>query len=139
MDRRAAQDLALPFQIVLASTSPMEVILRLNQHGWDLQVEEQDVWTQPVSSEQIERAQLDNWSLVLTPNRPVPRNWFGDVVGRDILCLASGGGQQAPILAAAGARVTVLDASARQLGQDEMVAARDGLDLAIVQGFMHDL
>lgn len=117
----------------------MDDILRLNQRGWDLRVEEQDVWTQPVSPEQIERARRDDWSLLLTPNRAVPRNWFGDVIGRDILCLASGGGQQAPILAAAGARVTVLDASARQLGQDEMVAARDGLDLTIVQGFMHDL
>ena len=117
----------------------MEDILGLNQRGWDLRVEEQDVWTRPVSPEQIKRARLGDWSLVLTPNRPVPRNWFGDVTGRDILCLASGGGQQAPILAAAGARVTVLDASARQLGQDEMVAARDGLNLTIVQGFMHDL
>lgn len=117
----------------------MDDILRLNQHGWDLRVEEQDVWTRPVSPEQIERARRGEWSLVLTPNRPVPREWFGDVTSRDILCLASGGGQQAPILAAAGARVTVLDASARQLGQDKMVAARDGLDLAIVQGFMHDL
>ncbi len=117
----------------------MEDILKLNQHGWDLRVGEQDIWTWPVSVEQIERARLGDWSLILTPNRPVPRNWFGDVIGRDILCLASGGGQQAPILAAAGAHVTVLDASDRQLGQDRMVAERDGLTLTIVQGFMHDL
>ncbi len=117
----------------------MEDILKLNQHGWDLRVGEQDIWTRPVSVEQIERARLGDWSLILTPNRPVPRNWFGDVIGRDILCLASGGGQQAPILAAAGAHVTVLDASDRQLGQDRMVAERDGLTLTIVQGFMHDL
>ena len=117
----------------------MEDILKLNQRGWDLRVEEGDVWTRLVTSEQIERARLGDWSLVLTPNRPVPRVWFGDVAGREILCLASGGGQQAPILAAAGARVTVLDASPRQLDQDRMVAERDGLALVIVQGFMHEL
>ena len=117
----------------------MDKVLRLNQQGWDLRVEEEDVWTRPVSSEQIERARGGDWSVVLTPNRPVPRTWFGDVTGRDILCLASGGGQQAPILAAAGARVTVLDASPRQLAQDEMVAARDTLSLTAVHGFMHDL
>lgn len=69
----------------------------------------------------------------------MPHKWFGAVTGQKILCLASGGGQQAPILAAAGACVTVLDASPRQLAQDEMVAARDGLSLTAVQGFMHDL
>ena len=140
MPRRGrAQDRAIACYLFLVSNVPMEDILRLNQLGWDLRVEEQDVWTRPVSPEQIERARLGDWSLVLTPNRPVPRNWFGEVIGRDILCLASGGGQQAPILAAAGARVTVLDASRRQLDQDRMVAERDGLTLGIVQGFMHDL
>ena len=77
--------------------------------------------------------------MVLTPNKPVPRDWFGEVAGRDILCLASGGGQQGPILAAAGARVVVFDASPRQLAQDEAVARRDGLSIVTQQGFMHDL
>ena len=55
------------------------------------------------------------------------------------MCLAGGGGQQAPILAAAGAEVTLLDGSARQLGQDAFVAERDGLELRLVQGDMADL
>jgi SAM-dependent methyltransferase len=55
------------------------------------------------------------------------------------LCLASGGGQQGPILAAAGARVTVYDNSPRQLAQDELVARRDGLNLRTVEGDMRDL
>jgi SAM-dependent methyltransferase len=92
-----------------------------------------------VSPEQIARARQGDWAVVLTPNKPVPRDWFGDVAGRDILCLASGGGQQGPILSAAGARVTVFDASPRQLAQDEMVARREGLPLITRQGFIHDL
>ncbi len=57
----------------------------------------------------------------------------------DILCLASGGGQQAPILAAAGANVTVFDNSPAQLRQDALVAQREGLPLRTVQGDMRDL
>jgi len=55
------------------------------------------------------------------------------------LCLASGGGQQGPILAAAGARVTVFDNSPKQLAQDRWVAQRDGLKITTVQGDMADL
>lgn len=111
----------------------------INQAGWDRRVEAADIWTRPVSAEEIDRARRGDWSVVLTPNKPVPRDWFGEVAGKDVLCLASGGGQQGPILAAAGARVTVFDASSRQLAQDEAVAARDGLSLTTRQGFMHDL
>ena len=114
-------------------------VRRINQEGWDRRVDEGDVWTVPVSSEEIARARHGDWAVVLTPNKPVPHDWFGDVAGRNILCLASGGGQQGPILSAAGAHVTVFDASPRQLAQDEMVARRDGLSLATIQGFMHDL
>jgi SAM-dependent methyltransferase len=56
-----------------------------------------------------------------------------------VLCLASGGGQQGPVLAAAGADVTVFDNSPRQLGRDEEVAARDGLAIRTVLGDMRDL
>ncbi|MEV5357700.1 class I SAM-dependent methyltransferase [Streptomyces sp. NPDC052693] len=56
-----------------------------------------------------------------------------------MLCLASGGGQQGPVLAAAGARMTVLDNSPRQLEQDDTVAAREGLDLRTVLGDARDL
>ena len=118
---------------------PIDDVSRLNQQGWDRRVEDQDIWTRPVSTEQVDRARRDDWTVVLTPNKPVPRDWLGQVAGRDILCLASGGGQQGPILAAAGARVTVFDASPRQLAQDAMVAKRDNLLVTIRQGFMHDL
>ncbi|MDP2009415.1 MAG: hypothetical protein Q8K11_04495 [Phenylobacterium sp.] len=63
-----------------------------NQAGWDRRVEEQDVWTRPVSSQDVARTRLGDWSVVLTPHIPVPRDWFGEVEGKDILALASGGG-----------------------------------------------
>lgn len=110
-----------------------------NRRAWDRQVEAGNVWTVPVDPEAIAAARRGEWQVVLTPTQPVPRDWFGDLAGRDVLCLASGGGQQAPILAAAGARVTSFDNSPRQLAQDRIVAERDGLDLRTVEGDMRDL
>ncbi len=71
---------------------------------------------------------------------PVPRDWFpAELAGAAVLCLASGGGQQGPVLAAAGAAVTVFDNSPRQLARDEEVAARDKLAIRTVLGDMRDL
>jgi SAM-dependent methyltransferase len=53
--------------------------------------------------------------------------------------LATGGGQQAPLLAAAGARVTTIDNSPKQLAQDQLVAEREGLQIETVEGDMADL
>ncbi len=113
---------------------------RYNQQAWDHQVEEGNEWTLPVSAEEIARAREGDWSVVLTPVRPVPRDWFPpNLEGLKILALASAGGQQAPILAAAGADVTVFDASDKQLDRDREVAEREGLELDAVQGDMADL
>ncbi|WP_082678240.1 class I SAM-dependent methyltransferase [Sphingomonas sanguinis] len=109
-----------------------------NSGAWDFQAQQSGPWSQPVSSECIDAARKGEWSVHLTPS-PLPRDWLGDIVNKDILCLASAGGQQAPVLAAAGANVTIFDLSREQLGKDEMVAVRDGLSLAIEQGDMCDL
>lgn len=115
-------------------------IVSFNRTAWDGQVESGCGWTIPVTPEQVEAARRGEWDIILTAVKTVPRNWLpADLRGLDVLCLASGGGQQGPILAAAGANVTVFDNSSRQLAQDNMVAARDGLDLHTVQGDMADL
>jgi SAM-dependent methyltransferase len=114
-------------------------VLKHNREAWDGQVAAGNRWTVPVGPEVIARARTGDWSIVLTPTRPVPREWTGEIRGRRILALASGGGQQGPVLAAAGARVTVLDASPAQLEQDRLVAAREGLGIETVLGDMADL
>lgn len=96
-------------------------------------------WSQPVDRQCIERARQGEVSVILTPNRRVPVDWFGGLAGADVLGLASGGGQQVPVLAAAGARVTSFDNSDEQLARDQEVAARDGLDIRVEQGDMMDL
>ena len=104
-------------------------ILSYNRRAWDRQVERGNQWTVPVGQEEIARARNGDWRIVLTPTKPVPSEWFPPLIGLDVLCLASGGGQQGPILAAAGANVTVFDNSPAQLAQDRLVADREALTI----------
>lgn len=120
-------------------TDEREEIRRHNRLAWDRQVELGNPWTVPVTPEVVDAARRGYWQLLLTPTIPVPRSWWPEVAGLEVLCLASGGGQQGPILAAAGAHVTVLDDSTAQLARDRQVAERDGLELSTVAGDMADL
>lgn len=112
--------------------------LNHNKLAWNKQAMQQNEWSRAVSSETIAAAKAGDWKVHLTPQALDPA-WLGDVSGKRILCLASAGGQQAPVLAAAGAVVTVFDISDEQLAQDCMVAERDGLKLVTEQGDMTDL
>lgn len=111
-----------------------------NSRIWDERSENNDIWSIPVTSEMVRQAKEGVWSIMLTPTKPVPASWFPENLGeKKILCLASGGGQQGPILAATGADVTVFDNSIRQLEKDALVAKRDNLRIKTVQGNMQDL
>jgi SAM-dependent methyltransferase len=115
-------------------------ILAHNAAAWDREVAGgANPWTQPVGPEVIAAARRGEWSVVLTEQKPVPHDWFPPLADAAVLCLASGGGQQAAVLAAAGARVTLLDASAAQLTQDRLVAQRENLPVQLEQGDMADL
>ena len=111
-----------------------------NRAAWDREVASGNEWTRPVGPEVVARARAGDWSVVLIGYEPVPRDWFpAELAGTAMLCLASGGGQQGPVLAAAGANVTVFDNSPAQLARDEEVAAREGLAIRTVLGDMRDL
>jgi SAM-dependent methyltransferase len=114
-------------------------VLRHNAIAWDAECDNEGQWSRPVSAEVIANASRGDWQVILTPNKPVPKDWFGDLKGRDVLCLASGGGQQGPILSAAGANVTVLDQSPKQLECDRLVAKRESLNIRLIRGDMADL
>ena len=118
----------------------MTSILDHNRDAWNRQSREgESRWVQPVDAATIARARQGDWQVILTPTLPVPADWFGNVRNRKVLCLASGGGQQAPVLAAAGAQVTSFDNSDEQLDKDRLVAEREGLALRLEQGDMADL
>mgnify|MGYP003310576334 CR=1 FL=1 len=84
-----------------------QTIDRWVREGWE--------WGRPIDHETYLAARAGRWDVLLTPTKPVPHAWFGDLEGKKVLGLASGGGQQMPIFAAAGAVCTVLDYSEEQL------------------------
>lgn len=107
-----------------------------NRWAWDRSVEKGNRWTIGVLPEAIEAARRGQPELVLTPKKPIPPTWLEDLRGQQILGLAAAGGQQGPLLAAAGARVTVMDISRLQLDRDVDLADTHGLELEIVEADM---
>ena len=114
-------------------------IRQYNRDAWNYWVDNNDRWTVPVDGSTIVNARKGDWGVLLTNNQIVPREWFPKMQNLDVLCLASGGGQQGPIFAAAGANVTVFDNSPNQLAQDRLVADREKLDIKTIEGDMRDL
>ena len=108
----------------------------INSKTIDRWVEEGWEWGIPVSHETFVKAQKGDWSVLLTPTKPVPKSWFPPMEGKEVLGLASGGGQQMPVFAALGAKCTLLDYSRRQLQTDREVAEREGYALAAVRADM---
>lgn len=102
--------------------------------GW---VSEGWEWGKPVSHDEYIAATKGEFKLVLTPNLAIPKEWYPDPIkGQKILGLASGGGQQMPILSALGGECTVFDYSQKQLDAEKMVADREGYQIEIVRGDM---
>lgn len=108
----------------------------INAKTIDRWVENDWEWGRPITHEQFLAAKSGDWSIVLTPTKPVPADWFPDLKGRKLLGLACGGGQQMPLFAAAGAECTVLDYSERQLESEHMVSEREGYEIEIVRADM---
>ena len=113
--------------------------VKFNRKAWDDMALAGDKYYHAVTTEQLEAARAGDWKIRITPQRPVPREWLEPTVGQKILCLAGGGGQQAPILAAAGAEVTVFDLSDRQLERDRKIAGREGMEIRTIAGDMTNL
>ncbi len=101
-----------------------------NRRGWDGLAAEGHVFCRPPSEAEFQQplATLDG------------QGWLGaDLTGTRVLCLGAGGGRQGPLYAAAGAEVTVVDISDRQLDVDRRVAAERRLAVRLVRTSMEDL
>lgn len=105
-----------------------EFIDKWANEGWE--------WGQPIDHETFEKAKNNDWSVVLTPTKPVPKEWFCEMKGAKVLGLASGGGQQMPIFSALGAECTVLDYSEKQLQSEKEVAKRERYEINLVKADM---
>lgn len=102
-----------------------ETIDRWIKEGWE--------WGKPITHESYVDALNSKWEVLLTPTKPMPKEWFPkSIKGLKILGLASGGGQQMPIFCALGANCTVLDYSQCQLESERMVSLRENYKIDIV-------
>jgi 2-polyprenyl-3-methyl-5-hydroxy-6-metoxy-1,4-benzoquinol methylase len=68
-----------------------------------------------------------------------PEGKLGELAGKEVLCLAGGGGQQSVAFALLGASVTVVDLSEEQLQRDAAAADHYKLNLNLVRSDMRDL
>ena len=108
----------------------------INAKTIDRWVEEGWEWGTPITHEKYQDALEGKWEMLLTPTKPVPKEWFPSLKGKRILGLASGGGQQMPIFAALGAKCTVMDISKKQIENELLVAKREGYEIEAIIGDM---
>ena len=107
----------------------MDKITKDNQQKWDQLVRLEVPCSRPYQFLDPDKAR----------EKLNPDNIFGEVKGKKVLCLASGGGQQSIGFALMGASVTVVDFSQEQLKKDKLEAKKHSLKIRIVQSDMRDL
>jgi len=96
-------------------------------------IDEGWVWGRPFDHDQCERIRKGEWPFFLTPIKPMPRDWLGEIKDMKVFGLASGGGQQMAILSLLGANCVLLDYSKKQIASDLLVAQREGFSLKTLQ------
>ena len=116
----------------------MEQIYRQVEQNIDNLVVNQVGWSSTATAEQLESARKGSVRIPFY-DKTVPQEWFENLVGKRVLCLAGAGGLQGPIFAAAGACVTVVDLSDKMLEKDREIARHENLSMEIVKGNMCDL
>ncbi|EQB4900295.1 class I SAM-dependent methyltransferase [Lactiplantibacillus plantarum] len=112
----------------------MSEYIKKNQQTIDRWIEEGWQWGEPLSHELFLKAKQGDYSIFLTPTISVPKSWLGSLKGKKVLGLASGGGQQGPILTALGADVTIIDFSEKQISSEKQVAQREKYNIEAIQG-----
>jgi SAM-dependent methyltransferase len=118
-------------------------ILRIVEQHWDREVERGCGYTVPALELMPEMVTTFAAGRIETlpgiEDTMEPRSFLAGARGRDVLCLASGGGQQSAVFALLGARVTSLDLSEGQLRGDRTAAAHYGYQVRTVKGDACDL
>lgn len=110
--------------------------VKINEKTIDAWVKDGWQWGKPIDHKTYINATHGIWDVLLTPTKPVPKDWFLPFKDLKILGLASGGGQQMPIFAALGANCTVLDLSDEQLKSEAFVSKRESYEINIIKGDM---
>lgn len=114
-----------------------------NRAHWEREVKRKQGFTVPWLD--LHREAIDQY--IAGQLEPVPSELFAmyptsvlkDVAGKDVLCLAAGGGQQTAIFGLLGARVTSVDITEGQLEGDRVAAAHYGYEIRTLRADMRDL
>lgn len=102
-----------------------------NRRAWDRLVAQRSCFAKAASDDEL-----------MNPLSTVDGKlgWLSDGVhGKELLCLAAGGGRQSALYAAAGANVTVVDISPKMLELDREVATERRLNIKTVEASMDNL
>lgn len=101
-----------------------------NQWAWDKLARRGSGFARPATNEDFQR-----------PERVInPFGWIpGPVAGKQVLCLAAGGGRHGPVFASQQAEVTVVDLSEGMLRLDREIARRKKVPLKTVNASMNNL
>jgi SAM-dependent methyltransferase len=114
-----------------------------NKRHWERMVEEGCGFTRPwldLDPTLLRRYALGQLDPVPAPLIEVyPANVLAGVEGKEVLCLASGGGQQSAVFGLLGAHVTVVDIAEGQLNADRTAAAHYGYAVITVRADMREL
>jgi hypothetical protein len=114
-------------------------ITKHNRFAWNRQCSLSNPATIKYSPDIIEDAKRGQLELSLSGRRKIPKGWYEPLAGRRVLCLALAGGQQVPLIAAAGAIVVSIDNSPVQLNSDRYTADCHGLNVDTVLGDMREI
>jgi ubiquinone/menaquinone biosynthesis C-methylase UbiE len=118
-------------------------IAKINERHWERMVKEGCGFTRPwldIDKAVVRQYAAGDLNAVPWPLVEIyPASVLEDVKGKDVLCLASGGGQQSAVLSLLGARVTVADLTPGQLEGDQKAAAHYGYSVTTVKADMRDL
>ncbi|WP_278847601.1 class I SAM-dependent methyltransferase [Brachyspira pilosicoli] len=106
---------------------------KINSLTIDKWVEDGWVWGVPITHKKFLEAKNGKWDMLLTPTKNVPKEWFGNLENKNVLGLASGGGQQMPIFAALGAKCTLIDYSQKQIDNDIFVSKRENYNINAIK------
>jgi SAM-dependent methyltransferase len=123
--------------------SKRDEVSSANERHWEKMVKEGCGFTRPWLN--LDKAVLRHYAKgkLHTVPEPLdevyPPGILADVEGKDVLCLASGGGQQSAVFGLLDARVTVVDLAEGQLDGDRKAAAHYGYEVTTIRGDMRDL
>jgi len=115
----------------------------INKHHWEKMVKEKCGFTLPWL--ELNSGLIDQY--VKGKLNPIPEcllsmyptRALAHVKGKEILCLAAGGGQQSVVFSLLGAHVTVVDLAEGQLRGDQKAATHYGYEIRTIEGDMRDL